>query len=372
MARGIMFGSEEGKVTRNLVDVKNIMSIKGADDILHYKEYQDKISELKSKSGLSFALFEEHYWHLITNLTNYMQLLPDPRQKNYPILHVALARARIAFEHVVNCKDQRFQYAYVALALFSDLGICLTDYDVLICDIEGEVLDQWHPLVRGLSDYTGYFYKIRPTNLYPRALRFDVNVILACSIMPEFGLFYIREDPLLFSQWLRALSGKDDCGGFSAVLDTTKAFSKSDLINNLDPSLVSADMCGDAEEFWVWLQRMLIDKENYDLQNGIINIDLDALIDKYAKESKKEASSIKRRLQQIDVLKSVNSKITSNAVGSMFFGGSGKEKTVNNSKINKSVNAGKNYIKLASSLTESKDKFESAKAIAQQQNQQST
>lgn len=368
-----MFGNEEIKSKNKKIDTCNITCIKGADDILSTKVYQDKISELKAKSCLSFAIFEGHYWHLIANLANYMQLLPDPRQKNYPMLHVALARAKVAFEHVANHKDQRFQYAYVALAMFSDLGVSLVDYDVLICDVEGEVLDQWHPFVRGLADYTGYFYKVRPTNLYPKALRYDANVILACAIMPEFGLYYLKEDPVLFSQWLRALTGKEDAGDFSAVLDTSKAFSKSDLITNLDPSLISADMCGDAEAFWGWLQDKLSQKENSEIKSGEVTIDVDAMVDTYAKEYKKDPTVIKRRLNQIRVIKQDKVKAKSASTGSMFFSGKAKkEKATARAVVNKSVMANKKYVKLAGSIQQSHDKFQAAKQVSQQKNQQTT
>ena len=370
-----MFNADFKEKQNKSVDTKNIFKVKKADDILSLEVYSEKIAALKSASGMTAKVFDEFYWHLIANLTNYLQVLPDPRERNAALLHVALARAKVAFHHVKNHQDQRFQYAYISLSMFADLGVCLTDYEVLICDDEGVVLDHWHPFVRGLEDYIGYYYKVRPSTLYPKKMRFDANPVLACAIMPEFGLNFLKEDPRLFSQWLRALTGKDDAGDLSAVLDSNKAFPRSDLIANLDPSLVSVDMCGDAEVFWQWLQTKLAHKNNFELSdNKKVTVEIDNLLKEYEKSGQKNISSIKRKLDKIKVLheqKQKSQKGNASSYSGFFAGGRPKSNSVKSAVIG-SVMAAEKYIKQTASITESNDRQQSAISLSENQNQQMT
>jgi hypothetical protein len=188
------------------------------------------------------------------------------------------------------------------LAVFSDLGACVADYSVLITDADGKVLDQLNPLIRGLSDYEGYYYKLRLLSHYPKSMRCDVNPILACKIMPEIGLKFLQEDPVMFSQWLRALAGKPEEGDFAAVLDTTRAFPKNDVIANLDPSLVASDMYGEAENFWLWVQKNLEKKKNYEVANGDFMLDVDSLVKEYSSVNNVDVASVKRQLKSIRVV----------------------------------------------------------------------
>lgn len=357
------------------VDTRNIFRVRKADEILSLDVYSKKIDSLKLESGMSSKIFDEFYWHLIANLTNYLQVLPDPRERNAALLHVALARAKVAFNHVKNHQDQRFQYAYISLAMFADLGVCLTDYEVLICDDEGAVLDCWHPFVRGLEDYIGYYYKVRPTNLYPKKMRYDANPVLACAIMPEFGLNFLKEDPQLFSQWLSALTGKDDAGDLSAVLNTDRAFPRSDLIVNLDPSLVSIDMCGDAEAFWQWLQTKLAHKNNFELSDDKkVMVEIDNMLKEYEKSGQKNISSIKSKLDKIKVLQEQKQKSQPSNVSrySGFFAEKGARTSAVKSAVIGSVIASEKYIKQEASITESNERQQSARSLSENQNQQMT
>ena len=353
------------------VDTHNIFTVKSADTILSQKKYVEKIDELRKASGMSFEMFDQHYWHLLANFANYLQMLPDPREKNAPLLHVALARAKVAFSHIANHKNERFQYAYVSLSLFADLGVCLTDYDVLICNDQGEVLDTWHPFVRSLADYGGYYYKIRPTNLYPKKIRFDANVVLACAIMPEFGLVYLKEDPQLFSQWLRALTGKDDAGDLSAVLDTTRAFPRSSMLSNIDASLISADMCGDAEAFWAWIKDNVSQKDGYaDVNQGKVMLDVEALAKDYAKQFNKDASQLKRQLDKLKVISAIKASSGAKSAYSGFFGG--KAQANSKQAVVVSMQAAKKYVSYQVSMNESKANHNASMVLEEQKNQQTT
>lgn len=353
------------------VDPHNIFTVKPADTILSQKNYVEKVDELRKASCMSFEMFDQHYWHLLANFTNYLQMLPDPREKNAPLLHVALARAKVAFSHVANHRDQRFQYAYVSLALFADLGVCLTDYDVFICDDQGEVLDTWHPFARSLADYGGYYYKIRPTNLYPKKIRFDANVVLACAILPEFGLVYLKEDPQLFSQWLRALAGKDDAGDLSAVLDTTRAFPRGSMLNNIDSSLISSDMCGDAEAFWAWIKDNLAKKEGFSvLDKDKVLLDIEGLAKDYAKNFNKDASQLKRQLEKLKVIAAEQVSSGEKAAYSGFF--SSKDKAQAKHAVTVSVQTDKKYVAQKSSMNESMANHNASMVLEEQKNQQTT
>lgn len=352
-----------------------LFSICKADEILNSKDYSYKISELRNADMVSPDIFDEYYWHLLSSFFDYLQFLPDSREKNLPLINVALARVKLAFDHVSKYKDSRFQYAYISLAALIDIGVCLSDYEIIITDYEGKPLDIWHPFVRGLSDYSDYHYKIRPCNFYNKKIRYQANPIIACKIMPESGLNFIKEDPVLFGQWLSALLGQDDGGDLAADLDAIKSFSQSSMVgSNLDSSIISSDMYADAEAFWHWLQSKLQEGKNCSVKSGEINFDLDAMAKEYAGVNNLNYSELKRKLLALGVVKAdqVRKKVSAGFSGLSMFDTKVKDSKVN-CKITTSVNlSGQKYYRDQTSIADSNNKIRASISNSQQQNQQMT
>lgn len=352
-----------------------LFEIRTSDKILSNKKYTEQVRLLQDILQIDKELFNDFYWGLFASVIGYMQFLPDPRMSGAAIADVVLAKAKTACEHVVKYKDQRFQYAYISLSVLYDLGFTFVDYDIFICDHSGEVLLDWHPLVRGLDSYEGYFYKVRPTNIYPKNLRFDVNPILACNILPESALCFLKEDPLLFSQWLRALSGKDDTGDL--IIDFSKVGSVE--ASSVFDSVIVSDLYGDAEAFWYWLQEKITHDDKYEVIDGQVIVDLDAYLKNYCQKNNKDFYSIKNNLGKIGVLgakKSFNSKFSNvvNVKSPGMFSDVRKD-SKQGFIINKSIALGKDYLPKDSSMANSIKNFNDEQKLIMSEldkNQQAT
>lgn len=348
----------------------SLYTICQADQVLSKGEYKEKLAELKSIGIVEPSLFDEYYWHLFACLFDYMQFIPDPRQRNYPMINVALAKAKVAFKNVEKYKDSRFQYAYISLSVFADLGVCLSDYEVVIADSEGKPLDLWHPLVRGLSNYVGYHYKIRPHNFKDKKIRHLSNPILACNIMPESGLVFLREDPLLFGQWIRALCGEDDTGDLAAGLDAVKAFPRSSMVSDMGDPV--HDCYGHVEAFWQWVLANLHDGKNCQTNKGQVSFDLDSLAKEYSQGKNISCSELKKKLKDLKVISEVNA-INEKSRSSGFSMFDAATKKAVNYKINASVKlASGSYYRAQGSIIDASNKRKDSIKIANDQNQQMT
>ncbi len=239
-------------------DFSALYEIRSAESILNPPCYQKKIVQLKSWALLDGSeLFEAFFQPVLHQYAEWVQLLPDARENNRPLLHVALSRCMAAMQKTSGANmSPRMQYAIFTASLLLQLGMIHTDYRVMLSDAEGAFLSEWSPFYQPMSEYDAPCYKVRPTTGHPPILLPTITPILAQKILPACGFAWLAEDPVLLLQWLNALSRRDDTGLLGQVLDSAEDL-KSDWMADLDALPYegqSADATQLGEAYWQWLQ----------------------------------------------------------------------------------------------------------------------
>lgn len=230
-------------------------------DILKAAPYQQKISQLESWSLLAHeGAFQELFLPVLTNYAEFVQMLPDARENNRPLLHVALSRCMASMQKSANsAMPPRVQYAIFSASLMLQLGMVHTDYKVMLSNDDGAYLSEWSPFFQFMTDTAAPFYKIRPTTGHPPILLPTVTPILAQKLLPLSGFEWIAEDPVLLIQWVNALSRRDETGLLGQVLDSAEDL-QADFLAEFDDIVVQsehAEATQLGEAYWQWLKKQV-------------------------------------------------------------------------------------------------------------------
>ena len=232
---------------------------KFAKDIYTHEIYKDHLEKIKIAAAYTEeGAYDELFTSLLNDFAEFVQMIPDPRQGNQPMLHVGLARCVAAVQKVSGNQglDDRTKYAIFSASLLLFLGTVHVDFKVMVSDEKGAFKYEWSPFYHRFSDPDATYYKVRPVTGSPTALIGLVTPILAQKLMPHVGMEWLAEDPVLLMQWIRVLSRLDGTGILGQTLDSIE----DDLYTILkafegivvEHTLPKETELGEA--FWEWIQ----------------------------------------------------------------------------------------------------------------------
>ena len=237
---------------------QNIYPVFVARKQLESGQYLQHLTDIKALSGLSDDVFNDVYMSLLEAFTDKVQSCPDAHMHNQSWVSVSLERAKIALNvaHASETMDERMMYAAFSAALCLMMGRLVTEIQVSLTDGEGRHHRNWLPLNESLHDVTEY-YRVRPMIGMPLRLAEALTPWLARSVMPDMGITWLADDPVLMLQWLSTLmQQQSDAGELGAICARAEQRLHTQTIRiqgiPIDPFVT--DDLSEIEAFWAWLK----------------------------------------------------------------------------------------------------------------------
>lgn len=236
----------------------NIYPVFIARKQLESGQYLQHLTDIKALSGLSDDVFNDVYMSLLEAFVNKVQSCPDAHMNNQSWVSVSLERAKIALNlaHASETMDERMMYAAFSATLCLMMGRLVTEIQVSLTDGEGRHHRSWLPLNESLHDATEY-YRVRPMIGMPLRLAEALTPLLARSVMPDMGITWLADDPVLMLQWLSTLmQQQSDAGELGAICARAEQRLHKQTMRiqgiPIDPFVV--DDLSEIEAFWAWLK----------------------------------------------------------------------------------------------------------------------
>jgi len=193
---------------------------------IHRKSY---LYYIKKYSDAPEDHFTTLYEKLIHTTTTYLQSLPDAATLNTQhfslLLDNALARmyyALVLRQYITlpsGASSEQIQkeyplwtYVVSSSALLWNCGKLATQYNIALCNANGDINGKWDPLLGSLLEQTTH-YKV--TDINPKTHRRHelFAPLIARQIMPEAGLKWIMSNPVALDMWLAALNDESGTSG---------------------------------------------------------------------------------------------------------------------------------------------------------------
>ena len=135
------------------------------------------------------------------------------------ILNFGLLRSieamQLAFERSYFAEDLR--YAILCLALLADLGDVYAGRQIIICNKEGDFIEEWDPFNQKLYSKNRYYRMVE--TMIPGQYAKTLTPHFAKAIMPLAGWKWLMQNPRLLHNLLVALGqGDDDAGELQGSL----------------------------------------------------------------------------------------------------------------------------------------------------------
>lgn len=214
---------------------KDVIAVLPSPDLLASDKRQGLIQQIKDWSALDVKRFDGLCLHLMHEMTNYCQQLPETANSYYAlpggILDYALNRTEAALQlfrqFIIQSEGAELSeiqklwlYAMFSASFLKDIGKLQIDYLVKVFDSIGEPRDPWNPLINSLVSAASYYqFEFLPDQDDKTALRRRLNVLIARLLMPDEGFAWIASNSEVLAAWLALLS--DDwrsAGTLGAIL----------------------------------------------------------------------------------------------------------------------------------------------------------
>lgn len=213
--------------------LKDLTAVVPSSQLLLDARRQDLIKNISECSALELARFESLCLHLIHNLVNHCQSMPETSNSYFSLpcglLDHALNRTEAALslfrkylvqEDGADLSEEQtlWMYALFSAGILQGMGKLQLDYRVDLFDVNGQLLKQWSPLLESMASVGDYYYfEFQPEG--EQHLRRRLNLLMARLLMPASGYAWIISNPEVLAVWL-ALLNEDmaSAGTLGAIL----------------------------------------------------------------------------------------------------------------------------------------------------------
>jgi len=228
--------------------LKDLTAIILPPQLLLEGKRRELLKNITEFSGLELPRFEGLCLQLIHNLINHCQSMPETSTSYYALpgglLDHALNRTEAALElfrqFIVQeeggdlSEDQKLWiYALFSAGILQGIGKLQIDYRVDLYDVNGQLLNQWSPLLESMASVASYYhYEFQPEG--DDDLRCRLNLLVARLLMPASGFAWIISNPQVLAVWL-ALLNEDarSAGTLGAILIRADAIAIQRYFNEL-------------------------------------------------------------------------------------------------------------------------------------------
>lgn len=216
--------------------------------LLSDEKRKNLLEQIKENNSLEEARYDSLCLHLITNLINHCQLLPETSNSYYSqpggMLDHALNRTDAALSlfkqfalqdanSALTEEQKLWQYTLFSAALLQGIGKLQIDFVVEIYDGNAQFLKQWNPLLENLLAF-GSHYRYEFQKESDPDFRKRLNLLLARLLMPLGGFTWIASHPHVLSIWLALLNEDYTAAGtLGAILIRANAISIQRYFNQM-------------------------------------------------------------------------------------------------------------------------------------------
>lgn len=316
----------------------SVYKIESGGAIFSKPRYTDYIEALYKVVNIKRDIFDVLYVKLLHQHAHFVQSLQVPNDKHGGcLLDRSLRRAYGLLRHCApkvisnngfGFDPDRLMFALFSAGLLFGIGRTFQDRQVFICNYEGEYIKTWFPNSGLMPE--GY-YRVNAIKSQPEEYVALMHLAYALEIMPKLGISWLMEDQKLFVMWTDALANIQQ--GFTDLeieLDVDKLAKGVGEDMNFEKEVHShhpAELM-EGERFLAWLKERiardssLVNKQGsglYHVDAGLL-IELDQLIDEYAKSHHGNISTEKIKSQFGMLGVATASSTYSQVLGSKFLG----------------------------------------------------
>ncbi|BCA97089.1 helicase [Legionella antarctica] len=204
-----------------------------APQFLAENKRQGLLQKMQELTCLEPSRYESLCAVLIENLVNYCQSLPETTNSYYSqaggLVDHALNRTEAALSlfqefmvqdsaDLISEEQKQWQYALYSAAILQGIGKLFVDYRINVFASNGQLLNQWNPLLESLNS-TGSYYNYEFQKESDIEFRRRLNLLIARALMPASGFAWIASNPQVLAVWL-ALLNEDlrSAGTLGAIL----------------------------------------------------------------------------------------------------------------------------------------------------------
>lgn len=205
------------KTQSKTYQIGQIIGVQTGQDLLRSPARQEQIQFIREKVRIPEEHFSAFYLQLLQTFAGYVQVLPVSLAAVLgSILNESLMRAEIALE-VLNQEiaaetEPLLIYAVFSAALLWEVRFLVLGQMIFICNEEGLVQSRWEPHAGSMPELGAQFYKIRSYQGPEYAVQFELQLLLAKTIMPTWGLEWLMSDREIWTTWVKAIAGGDLTG----------------------------------------------------------------------------------------------------------------------------------------------------------------
>lgn len=195
-----------------------------AERLLHAdlarRHFMQKISRY---ANLEEVVYHELYAKTLAQFAECVQALPSQvGSKPGSLLDHSIERATAAlrsYRQVTSAKasagegsdfSDLYAYTLFTAALFQDIGKVISQQVVMISDVDGKHIEEWHPFEGSLTAIEAHHYKCRILDDRWLTLGKAATPLLAQKNMSTFGFEWIASDPKMFALWIAILTGDEE------------------------------------------------------------------------------------------------------------------------------------------------------------------
>jgi Putative helicase/Putative conjugal transfer nickase/helicase TraI C-term len=253
-----------------IYQIGHLLPVWPSNKLLASTRHQNLIKEIQELSALPEAHFKALYKSAINRYAEFVQVIPDePQGALSGLLNLGLSRALLGLKQFVAEAgdkaeaDPLLNYGVFTAALFFDAAKVISQQKIVICDEEGNYLEDWRPYLGSLVDQGREFYKMYPyTGSIYQALNHETAALLARQMMPAEGFVWLSSDLDLFIDWLDALRGEGGHNGrkLSRALSLIRQEDLINLIKHLQQipiELIAPKDLPFDDQFYIWLREGL-------------------------------------------------------------------------------------------------------------------
>lgn len=251
------------KKISQLCHEQSLIPLLTGEQMVQHPPVQKLLKELYPLTQLEEDEFSEIYVPLVTQLGEFMQLVPDiVGGRIGSLFDEALKRAWHAIQaQQLEDKDTdpRYRYLIFSAALLLDIRKIWANKRIMLMDSQGNFIEEWSPFTAQTEDAT--YYQVRQFHRPLTQLSPLLSIIFARQVMPATGFLWLAQDWKILNKWLAALSGDEEgAGGLWAILQIARqrlreVEEKPKFI--LPVEIIEPPEHEVAEAFWVWLKNIV-------------------------------------------------------------------------------------------------------------------
>ena len=244
-----MFNHTHHKIkVPNTRPLKDLTVVVSASQLLSDSRRQQLIDKISEQSALDSSKFEHLCLHLIKELAQYCQNLPETANSYYSslggyldnVLNRTEAALTLFRQYIITPTKEAelseeqtlWVYALFSAGILQGIGKLQLDYAVDLFDSNGQLIKRWNPLLEDLT--SAHFYHFEFQKEGEHALCCRLNLLLARQLMPPNGFAWIASHPDVLNVWLALLSEDSRTAGtLGAILNRAKVIAMQRDLNDI-------------------------------------------------------------------------------------------------------------------------------------------